>query len=181
MSVYFVLKYLHVIGGGCVARHRRRDRILHAHGASARGDAKTVAEVARIVVIADFLFTGTAVVAQPTIGVLLAYVVGYSLWDGWIALSLLLYLVTGMFWLPVVWMQMRMRDVAHRAAWRAVASALSPAVPLVVCVRNASFRRSPCDILADDRQTADRDLFVRTRSRTRSEAPPTIVGGAPHS
>jgi len=80
-----------------------------------RGDAKTVAEVARIVVIADFLFTGTAVVAQPTIGVLLAYVVGYSLWDGWIALSLLLYLVTGMFRLPVVWMQMRMRDLARQA------------------------------------------------------------------
>ena len=80
-----------------------------------RGDAKTVAEVARIVVIADFIFTATAVVAQPTTGVLLAYVIGYSLWEGWIVLSILLYVVTGMFWLPVVWMQMRMRDLAHQA------------------------------------------------------------------
>jgi uncharacterized membrane protein len=80
------------------------------------GDSHVVAATARIVVIADFLFTATAVVAQPVTGVLLALEVGYSLWEGWIALSILLYLVTGAFWLPVVWMQMRMRDLAAAAA-----------------------------------------------------------------
>ncbi|MEH2501466.1 putative membrane protein [Bradyrhizobium sp. AZCC 1578] len=40
---------------------------------------------------------------------------GYSLGDEWIAASILLYTVTGAFWLPVVWMQMRMRDLAIRA------------------------------------------------------------------
>jgi uncharacterized membrane protein len=30
-------------------------------------------------------------------------------------LSLLLYVITGAFWLPVVWMQMRMRDLAVAA------------------------------------------------------------------
>ena len=72
--------------------------------------------MARIVVIADFLFTATAVVAQPITGVLLAWTVGHSLREGWIVLSILLYLVTGAFWLPVVWMQMRMRDLAAAAA-----------------------------------------------------------------
>jgi uncharacterized membrane protein len=75
-----------------------------------------VAAVARIVVIADFLFTATAVVAQPITGVLLAWAAGHSLGEGWIVLSTLLYLVTGAFWLPVVWMQMRMRDLAAAAA-----------------------------------------------------------------
>jgi uncharacterized membrane protein len=42
--------------------------------------------------------------------------VGYSLLDGWILWSIALYLVTGAFWLPVVWMQMRMRDLAASAA-----------------------------------------------------------------
>jgi uncharacterized membrane protein len=56
------------------------------------------------------------VVAQPVTGALLARAVGYSLWEGWIALSILLYVVTGAFWLPVVWMQMRMRDLAEAAA-----------------------------------------------------------------
>ena len=39
------------------------------------GEPRTVAAVARIVVIADFLFTATAVVAQPITGVLLAWAV----------------------------------------------------------------------------------------------------------
>ena len=114
MSVYFVLKFLHGIGAAVLLGTGAGIAffMLMAH---LRGDAKTVAEVARIVVIADFIFTATAVVAQPTTGVLLAYVIGYSLWEGWIVLSILLYVVTGMFWLPVVWMQMRMRDLARQA------------------------------------------------------------------
>ncbi len=42
-------------------------------------NAATIASVARIVVIADFLFTATAVVAQPLTGVALAWHAGYSL------------------------------------------------------------------------------------------------------
>ena len=42
--------------------------------------------------------------------------VGYSLLEGWIVASIALYLFTGAFWLPVVWMQARMRDLARAAA-----------------------------------------------------------------
>ena len=114
MTLYFLLKYLHVIGatvllgtGAGIAFF-----MVAAHRA---GDPAVIAGVARIVVLADFLFTATAVVVQPITGVALAYEVGYSLWDGWIVLSIVLYLVTGAFWLPVVWMQMRMRDLATAA------------------------------------------------------------------
>jgi uncharacterized membrane protein len=75
----------------------------------------TIAAVARIVVIADFVFTATAVIAQPVTGIALAEVAGYSLREGWIVLSILLYIFTGGFWLPVVWMQIRMRDLAATA------------------------------------------------------------------
>lgn len=75
-----------------------------------------VAGVARIVVLADFVFTATAVALQPITGVALAWSVGYSLWDGWILASIALYLLTGLFWAPVVWMQIRMRDLATAAA-----------------------------------------------------------------
>ncbi len=36
--------------------------------------------------------------------------------EGWLQLSLLLYVVTGLFWLPVVWIQIRLRDIARQAA-----------------------------------------------------------------
>jgi len=115
MTSYFVLKYLHVIGtavllgtGAGIAFF-----LLMAHRT---GRAAVVAAVARIVVIADFVFTATAVVVQPVTGALLTWELGLSLREGWIALSILLYLVTGAFWIPVVFMQIRMRDLAEAAA-----------------------------------------------------------------
>jgi uncharacterized membrane protein len=80
-----------------------------------RGDPREIAGVARTVVLADFLFTASAVVLQPVTGIWLAWSTGYSLLDGWIALSIALYIFTGAFWLPVVFMQIRMRDLAFAA------------------------------------------------------------------
>ncbi len=114
MTLYFSLKFLHVIGatvllgtGAGIAFF-----MLLAHR---DGRPIVVAGVARIVVIADFMFTATAVVAQPVTGYLLAQHTGLAMSEGWIALSIVLYLVTGAFWLPVVRMQMRMRDLAVAA------------------------------------------------------------------
>jgi len=115
MTLYFfVLQYLHVIGATVllgtglgiaffmVRAHRSRDVFV-------------IAGVARIVVTADFVFTATAVVVQPVTGYLLARFLGYPILDGWIALSLILYGVTGAFWIPVVFMQIRMRNLAEAA------------------------------------------------------------------
>jgi uncharacterized membrane protein len=112
---YFILKYLHLIGAAVLLGTGAGIAffMLMAHFT---GKPVVVAGVARIVVIADFLFTATAVVMQPVTGVALAWEAGHSLTDGWIVLSIILYLVTGAFWLPVVWMQMRMRDLAQEAA-----------------------------------------------------------------
>jgi uncharacterized membrane protein len=111
---YLTLKYLHIVGatvllgtGAGIAFF-----MLKAHFTN---DARVIAGVARIVVTADFLFTATAVVVQPVTGWLLARFLGYPLFDGWIALSLVLYVVTGAFWVPVVFMQIRMRDLAEAA------------------------------------------------------------------
>jgi uncharacterized membrane protein len=110
-----ILRWLHLLGATVllgtgagiaffmVMAHRTRD-------------ARLVAHTAGVVVIADWLFTATAVVAQPVTGLLLAQAMGWPLTEGWIVLSLALYVVTGAFWLPVVWMQHRMRDLARKAA-----------------------------------------------------------------
>lgn len=115
MTLYFLLKWLHVIGAAVLLGTGAGIAffMLMAHRS---GDVAVIAGTARIVVVADFLFTATAVVAQPLTGAALASVVGYSLGEGWIVLSILLYLFTGAFWLPVVWMQLRIRDIAVVAA-----------------------------------------------------------------
>lgn len=111
---YELLLFAHVIGATVllgtgagiaffmVMSHRSRDPGLIAH-------------VAGIVVLADMLFTATAAVLQPITGTLLALHQGWPLTEGWVALSLGLYLVVGAFWLPVVFMQIRMRNLAARA------------------------------------------------------------------
>src|SRR5215204_4149718 len=113
--LYFVLKFVHVVGAAVLLGTGAGIAffMLVAHRT---GDTKMIAGVARIVVMADFLFTATAVVVQPITGLLLVWNGGYSLGEGWIVLSIILYLVTGAFWLPVVWMQMRMRVLAEKAA-----------------------------------------------------------------
>jgi uncharacterized membrane protein len=113
--LYFVLKFLHIIGASVLLGTGAGIAffMLVAHLGK---KAAVIAGVARIVVIADFIFTATAVVAQPITGVLLAKTLGYPLLtEGWIVWSIILYLITGAFWLPVVWMQMRMRDLAVQA------------------------------------------------------------------
>ena len=75
-----------------------------------------IAHVSGTVVIADTLFTATAAIFQPITGYLLAKSIGWPLTEGWIFLSLLLYVFTGLFWLPVVWIQIRLRDIARLAA-----------------------------------------------------------------
>jgi uncharacterized membrane protein len=111
---YLTLQYFHVIGatvllgtGAGIAFF-----MLRAHFTR---DPAVIAGVARIVVTADFVFTATAVIVQPVTGTLLARFLGYPILDGWIALSLLLYGVTGAFWIPVVLMQIKMRDLAAAA------------------------------------------------------------------
>jgi uncharacterized membrane protein len=115
MTTYFLLKFVHVIGAAVLLGTGAGIAffMLMAHRT---GDPKVVAATARIVVIADFLFTATAVIAQPITGLWLAHEIGYPLTEGWIVLSILLYLVTGAFWLPVVWMQDRMRRLAAEAS-----------------------------------------------------------------
>jgi uncharacterized membrane protein len=80
------------------------------------GDPAAIARTARVVVVADMLFTATAVVVQALSGVALAWVVGYSLLDSWTVVSIALYVLVGACWLPVVWIQLRLRDLAAQAA-----------------------------------------------------------------
>jgi len=56
-----------------------------------------IAHVAGTVVIADTVFTATAAILQPVTGYLLARIIGWDLTESWIALSLVLYVVTGIF------------------------------------------------------------------------------------
>ena len=87
-------------------------------------DVRAIAVVSRQVVLADWLFTATSGVVQPVTGFYLIHLAGYPIDSAWISWSLGLYLLAGACWLPVVWIQYRMRDLAATAAHEG--SALPP-------------------------------------------------------
>jgi uncharacterized membrane protein len=115
MTTFQFVEILHVIGATVLLGTGIGIAffMLMAHRSK---DARIIAHTAGVVVIADFIFTATAVVAQPVTGMWLAIQAGYPVLQGWIGASLLLYLLTGALWLPVVWMQIRMRNLASVAA-----------------------------------------------------------------
>jgi uncharacterized membrane protein len=79
-------------------------------------DVRAIAVVSRFVVLADWIFTTSTIVIQPLTGFYMIYLAGYPLTSRWIMLSIGLYLVAGACWLPVVWIQLKMRDMAQIAA-----------------------------------------------------------------
>jgi uncharacterized membrane protein len=112
---YLILKYLHVLGAVVILGTGAGIAFFMVMADRSR-DAAFVARTAGVVVIADVVFTASAIVLQPITGVLLMRETGARLADSWIVASLALFVVAGAFWLPVVWMQIRMRDLARAAA-----------------------------------------------------------------
>ncbi|ATG38622.1 DUF2269 family protein [Phaeobacter piscinae] len=114
MDPDLILRWLHVLGA-CVLLGTGAGIAFFMLMAHRTSDARLIAHTAGVVVLADLLFTTSAVVIQPITGGLLAWRLGWPLSEGWIALSLALYIVTGAFWLPVVWIQLRLRNLAREA------------------------------------------------------------------
>jgi uncharacterized membrane protein len=79
------------------------------------GDVRAIRISAERTVFADWVFTTPAVIVQPLSGLAMAQFAGYPIVTGWLAYSLCLYAVAGCCWLPVVWLQIRMRALARVA------------------------------------------------------------------
>lgn len=79
------------------------------------GNIHHIAVTNRHVVLADWLFTTPTVIFQPISGLWMASLAGWSLTTPWVATSLGLYFLAGACWLPVVWLQIRMKNIAADA------------------------------------------------------------------
>lgn len=117
MTLYFILKYLHVLGA-IVILGTGTGIAFFMLMAYRSGDVAYIARTAATVVVADFLFTASAVIVQPLTGLALMNFTSASPAEPWLAASLSLYVVAGLFWIPVVFMQIEMRNLAGAAAER---------------------------------------------------------------
>lgn len=111
---YLIVKWIHIVSStvlfgtgigtafSLVAAHHSRQ-------------VPVIAGVARNVVWADWVFTTPAVIIQPVTGLFLGWRAGFPLFEGWLGWSWVLYFIAGACWLPVLWLQTRMKDLAAEA------------------------------------------------------------------
>src|SRR3954447_7008586 len=111
MMLYFAIEYLHVLGAIVILGTGTGIAffMLMAHRSR---DVAFIAHTAAIVVTAHMMFTLTAVIPQPATGGILMMLSATSLTQDWLVASLLLYALAGLFWIPVIFIQIEMRDLA---------------------------------------------------------------------
>jgi uncharacterized membrane protein len=114
MSLYFWLKTVHVLSS-IVLLGTGFGIAFFKWAADRSGNVEAIRVVSERVVWADWCFTAPAVVVQPITGLLLARLAGFPLTSDWLFYSLILYALAGLCWIPVVWLQLRMRDLARSA------------------------------------------------------------------
>jgi uncharacterized membrane protein len=114
MMIYFLVKYLHVLGAIVILGTGTGIAffMLMAHRSR---DAAFIARTAGVVVIADMLFTLSAVILQPLSGGFLMALSATRFAERRLLASVALYAVAGLFWVPVVFMQIEMRNLAREA------------------------------------------------------------------
>ncbi|PTD96316.1 DUF2269 family protein [Pseudothauera lacus] len=114
MNSYLVVKYLHILSSVLMVG-TGFGTAFYLFFANRSGSLPAISVVSRLVVRADTWFTTPAVIFQPLSGLWLMYQAGWTLETGWILASIALFLFTGLCWLPVVWLQIRLRDMAVAA------------------------------------------------------------------
>jgi uncharacterized membrane protein len=113
---YLELKWLHVLSS-TVLFGTGIGSAFYLLLATLGRDAHAVATVSRYVVITDWVFTATTAVFQPLSGFWLMHLAGgMPVSTPWIAWSLALYAAAIACWIPVVWIQLRLRDLSAHAA-----------------------------------------------------------------
>ena len=129
--MYEWLKIIHILSGAVLFGTGAGIAFFMLRAHMTRNVA-TMAAVGSIVVLADFVFTATAVVVQPISGLGLIHLQGYSLTEPWLMAAYGLYALIGICWLPVVWIQMELAKMAKRA--QAEGEALPPRYFSLFCI-----------------------------------------------
>jgi uncharacterized membrane protein len=111
---YLVAKWLHILSS-TILFGAGVGSAFHLFAASRRGGLPAIAAAARTVVLADWLFTLPTAVFQPASGLWLLHLMQVPLSTPWVAWSLALYALAIGCWLPVVVIQLRLRDIAAQA------------------------------------------------------------------
>ena len=112
--IYLWLKWTHIISATLLFG-TGIGTAFYKYWADLQGDVRAQCVVMRGVVLADWWVTTPAILIQLVTGLWMVAIADYSLLEGWVFWALVLYLLAGACWLPVVWLQIRMRSLVEKA------------------------------------------------------------------
>lgn len=112
---YLIIKWVHILSA-ILLFGTGLGSAFYKYFTDRSGDINAIAVTNRLVVLADWLFTTPTIIIQPITGFWMLHLLNLSLEPIWVWLSLLLYFIAGACWLPVVVLQIRMRDLSQRHA-----------------------------------------------------------------
>lgn len=111
---YLVLKWIHVLSS-TILFGAGVGSAFHLFASTLRRQVGGIATATRNVVLADWLLTTTTAILQPVSGLALVHMLKLPYSTPWVAWSLALYAVAIACWLPVVAIQIRMRNLMAQA------------------------------------------------------------------
>ena len=112
---YMIVKWLHILSSTFLFGTGIGSAFYMLFTSLSR-DVRAIAVVSRHVVLADWIFTTSTIIIQPVTGIYMIHLAGFPWTSKWIMWSIALYFLAGACWLPVVWIQLKMRDMAQLAA-----------------------------------------------------------------
>lgn len=114
MDIYQAVKTLHILGAA-VLFGTGIGIAFFMYAAHFTQNLHEKYFAARMTVLADTIFTAPAVILQPLSGIWLVLNGGYGAQDLWLHITYALYVVAGFCWLPVVWIQLQLRNMIKAA------------------------------------------------------------------
>lgn len=114
MSTFLLLKWVHILSSVALVGVGFGSA-FYLYFINRSRNVAAIAEVSRLVVRADYWFTAPTVIIQPVSGFALISMASYSLTETWLLATYVLFILAGIWWLPVVWLQIQMAKIAMTA------------------------------------------------------------------
>jgi uncharacterized membrane protein len=115
VNVYLGMKLVHIVSA-TILFGTGLGTAFFMYTAYRSGNGDAMRTTARNVVLADWIFTTPAVVLQLVTGLWLTVRLGIPFHSAWFAAVISLYALVGACWIPVVLIQIRLRNLLHRGS-----------------------------------------------------------------
>jgi uncharacterized membrane protein len=114
MTLYLIIKIIHIISA-TILFGTGLGIAFFMFSSHYTNDLREKFFATRLTVLADYVFTAPAAIVQPLTGFWLVREGGYHWAERWLTATFIIYIIAGCCWLPVILIQIQMKQILARA------------------------------------------------------------------